>query len=130
MNRCPDCTCEIAERYCPFCGYDSAMERVFVVQDQKRFDIGAAKSFGNLVFLLDEEATPYDESVVATLHDKLSSYTPEDYLLLLGNPCLIGWTVAIAALYSGGPVKHLQWRGKTQSYIVVEVDLKTSLRAN
>jgi hypothetical protein len=107
------------------------LSRVYVVQDQKvrgesKFDFKPAESFGELTFLLPPEAAPFQPNTetVAALHEKLRDFSPDDYLLLTGNPCLIGWATAIAAFYSGGIVQQLQYSARPiPHYLVVVADL-------
>ena len=110
--------------------------RVFIVQDQQKrrgeslvskFDFSTAEKFGELVYLLGPSARPFppNEEIVAELHEKLHDFSPDDYLLLVGNPCLIGWATAIAAHYSGGIVQQLQFSSNpTGHYIDVVADLE------
>jgi hypothetical protein len=111
------------------------MARVFIVQDQQKrqdgelvskFDFSTAERFGELVFVLGPSARPFppNEEIVAELHEQLQDFGPDDYLLLVGNPCLIGWATAIAAHYSGGLVQQLQFAARpTAHYLEVAVDL-------
>ena len=57
------------------------------------------------------------QAEIDELNEKLAGYKPTDYLLLVGNPCLIGWAVAIATHKTGGSVRLLQWSGKDKKYI-------------
>jgi len=97
------------------------MSRVFIVQNQMRrapdnsgmvtrYDFASAEQYGNLVYLLGPSAGPFNPpSIITELHEKLADFSDEDYLVLVGNPCLIGWAVAIAADHNGGCMKLLQW---------------------
>ena len=109
--------------------------RVFIVQDQhvrdpennaliSKFNFTTAREFGELVYLLEPTANPFhpNEGVIAQLTDKLHDYTHRDFLVLTGNPILIGWATAIAALANqknGGEVRFLQWNGRRQMYLEV-----------
>jgi hypothetical protein len=107
------------------------MSKVFVVQNQHRwcqltekfqpkFDLSAAEKFGTLEYLLSPTAAPFkSEAVIAELKDKLKDFTADDFLLLIGNPALIGFAVAIAAQFAEGHVSLLQWSGKDQRYITI-----------
>jgi hypothetical protein len=57
--------------------------------------------------------------VIAELREKLKDYRDGDHLLLVGNPVLIGLSVALAADFNEGRVSLLQWSGKDQRYIAV-----------
>jgi hypothetical protein len=108
------------------------MNRVFVVQNQHRwdrdkqkfepkFDLEPAAEFGELTYLLSPTAAPFrPEPVIAELKQKLQDYRDGDHLLLVGNPVLIGFAVALAADANEGRVSLLQWSGKDQRYIAVE----------
>lgn len=106
--------------------------RVFIVQDQymrhpennslvSKFDFSQAAAYGELVFLLGPNVNPFrpNETVIATLTDQLYDFSNRDYLLLTGNPVLIGWATAVAALMNKGPVKFLQWNGRRKCYLEV-----------
>jgi hypothetical protein len=143
MIECPTCHKDIQERYCPWCGHDSYDEemtpprlitpalatRVYVVQNQykngaPKFDLSSAERFGKLDFLLASDARPSNaDACIRQLHDKLRNIRRHDYLLLLGNPCLIGWTVAIASHYSGGSLNLLQWEKRADAYVVIQCDV-------
>lgn len=109
--------------------------RVFVVQKQMRwddrkeelvpkFDLETAREHGELVYLLSPNAAPFrPQPIVEELREKLADFGDDDCLLLIGNPCLIGFAVTTAADFNGGRVRLLQWSGKDQRYISVDVDL-------
>lgn len=112
------------------------MARVFVVQEQHRFchttkrlvpkfDIKPAEKYGEISYLLSPSASPFHpESVLEELHEKLKDFGPDDCILLIGNPVLIGWVMTIAADRSdNGLVRALQWSGKDQAYILVEATI-------
>lgn len=111
------------------------MSQVYVIQNQHRwdpqrqqlvpkFDFSKAEEYGDLVYVLSPKASPFrPASVIPEMRETLCNMRSEDYLLLVGNPCLIGWAVAIAAQYAGHRLRLLQWSGTEQKYIVVESDL-------
>ncbi len=109
--------------------------RVFVIQDQQqkneegilesKFDLSSAERFGKLVYLLSPTARPFSpEHVVEALHEKLQDYSDIDHLLLVGNPCIIGFAVAVASDVNKGRVNVLQWSGKNRDYISVRANLR------
>lgn len=105
------------------------MNKVYVVQHQMRwdgeklvpkFDLAPAEEHGKLVYLLGPQAGPFNPpSIIEELTRKLEQFTTDDCLLLIGNPCIIGWAVAIAAKVTNGEVKMLQWSGKERAYITI-----------
>ncbi|MGW8178857.1 MAG: hypothetical protein ACWGQW_08865 [bacterium] len=110
--------------------------RVFVVQKQMRwdqtkgelvpkFDLSPAEKFGAVTYLLSPTAGPFNPGpIIKELRAKLSDIKSTDYLLLIGNPCLIGWALAIALKHTGGKVNLLQWSGKEQSYLPILTEIK------
>ena len=107
------------------------MSRVFVIQDHlmsdkkgnlvSKFDFTPAEKFGEVVFLLSPSASPFNpDEVLDELHEALEDFSSDDFLLLSGNPALIGWATAIAAHYNDGNVKLLQWSGVKRDYAVIE----------
>lgn len=110
------------------------MSTVYVVQKQlhfdhqiqemkPRFDLTPAEEYGNIEYLLSPSAAPFKpDSVIADLVEGLRHFTKDDYLLLVGNPILIGLTAAIASEKSD-IIQFLQWSGKDQKYISVKADL-------
>lgn len=112
-----------------------AKGRVFVVQQHVRwdkerqelvpkFDLEPAAEYGELEFLLTPNAAPFNSApIIRELREKLADFCDDDYLLLVGNPCLIGFASAVAADWNDGRVKFLQWSGKDQKYIPVEAEL-------
>ncbi len=86
-----------------------------------KFDYSSAEEFGELVFLLNDNARPFIlKPIIDELHEKLANFGPGDYLLLTGNPTLLGLAFAIAADRNNGNIKVLQWHGKSGSYVVIE----------
>ena len=83
--------------------------KVYVIQNPHRFDrnkqelvpkfdFTSAEKYGEVEFLLSPQAAPFNSGgIIDELEEKLENITHEDYLLLVGNPCLIGFAAAIAA---------------------------------
>ena len=104
------------------------MSRVFIVQNQMERDgagdlvprfptIYKAESYGKLVEILSPSAAPWGNDIVDEIKVVLADYDGDaDFLLLIGNPALIGMCVAIAAQAPAarGRVQMLQWVGKRE----------------
>lgn len=111
------------------------MSRVFIIQNiEKRnrstgrfepmYDFTDAASFGEPCYLLDPDRNASRTAgVVADLMEGLQDINEEDYLVLVGNPALIGMATAIAAAYTEGKLKLLQWDKKFKKYMPIPVDL-------
>ena len=86
-----------------------------------RYDIYPATKWGKLRILLHGKAgSENPRQVIAKMDLLLSNFCDDDYLLLIGNPALIGWATAIAASHNQGRVKQLVWSGELRDYKVVE----------
>lgn len=103
---------------------------VYIIQDQKhvdkdgqlkrKFDFEPALEFGELVEVLRPSTSPFNLApAMEKMHEVLSNYQEGDFLLLTGNPVLLGLAVAIAADYNDGNVSLLQWSGAKHRYIPV-----------
>lgn len=109
---------------------------VYVVQEQIVFDgrtgqntprfptIEKAKVFGDLKYILEPNAHPFNqEAILGKFHASLVNFSDDDYLILVGNPILLGMATSIAANYNSGRVKFLQWSGRGERYIVVQSEM-------
>ncbi len=109
---------------------------VYAIQQQMRFDqvkkelvlrftsINKAERWGEIVYLLSPSAHPFNpELVLGDLHEKLSGFSDNDHLLLIGNPGLIGMATALAAYYNEGRVKLLQWSGRHSEYTEIQAKI-------
>lgn len=111
------------------------LPRVFAIQQPHRlsddrsalvpkFDLKPAEEYGELHFLLSPTASPFNPApIIQELIDKLHGFGDNDYILAIGNPCLIGWAVTIAARWNNGRVRMLQWSGRERRYIAIAADL-------
>jgi hypothetical protein len=61
--------------------------------------------------------------VVSTLNVKLKNYTFKDYLLLTGDPAIIGVACSIVSDITNGKFNLLKWDKQERRYYPVEIDL-------
>lgn len=105
---------------------------VYIVQKQMRFDdktgslvprfktLDRAEKFGRFEYLLSPSAHPFNpDNIIGDLHEKLKDFCDEDYLLLIGNPVLIGMAAAVASHHNNGRLRFLQWSGRQNDYAEV-----------
>jgi len=88
-----------------------------------RYDLAPAERFGKLRVLFEERTSLRPEEAkraIAKMNLVLESFTDDDYLLLIGNPALIGYATTLAAVHNGGKVRMLVWSGRDKDYGVVE----------
>lgn len=111
------------------------MAVVYVVQKQmkvdprtgdmvSRFDLTQAERYGKIEYLLSPRARPYAAGgIITELYEKLDTFSDEDYLLLVGNQCLVGFAMSVAADLNEGRVNILQWSGRDQAYVEIQADI-------
>lgn len=100
------------------------MSNVYVVQDNSRMDFSPAEEFGPIKKMLFREHTQvYYESTEAInrVHAQLKDFTSEDYLLLNGDPVLIGIAIAVAADYCDGQIQLLKFDRREHRYLIVKI---------
>ena len=105
---------------------------VYVIQDVPGSKIGTPKiniigatQFGQLKVLLPENSQIIlsPNYVITTLRSKLKEYTSKDYLLLTGDPAIIGVACSIVSDTTNGKFNLLKWDKQERRYYPVEIDL-------
>ena len=105
---------------------------VYVIQDIPGTKIGTPKiniigatQFGNLKVLLPENSQIIlsPTYVITTLRQKLKDYTIRDYLLLTGDPAIIGVACSIVSDITNGKYNLLKLDKQERRYYPVEIDL-------
>ena len=105
---------------------------VYVILDVPGSKIGAPKiniigatQFGQLKVLLPENSQIIlsPNYVITTLRSKLKEYTSKDYLLLTGDPAIIGVACSIVSDTTNGKFNLLKWDKQERRYYPVEIDL-------
>ena len=108
------------------------MTKVFVIQDIPGTKMGApkiniigAREFGDLKVLLPENSQIIlsPTYVIQTLKQKLKDYQVGDYLLLTGDPAIIGVACSIVSDVTNGKYNLLKWDKQERRYYPVEIDL-------
>ena len=109
-----------------------AQNTVYVIQDIPGTKIGTPKiniigatQYGQLKVLLPENSQIIlsPAYVITTLKQKLKDYKSNDYLLLTGDPAIIGVACSIVSDITNGKYKLLKWDKQERRYYPVEIDL-------
>ena len=117
--------------------YDLSMSesRDFVIQEiagtkagnPKINIIGASRdsSSGKFIFLLPEfsQIIFSPGPLVYKLRQGLKGYTSEDYLLLTGDPAIIGVACSIVSDITNGKYNLLKWDKQERKYYPIEINL-------
>ena len=105
---------------------------VYVIQDvpgtregRPKINIIGASQFGTLKVLLPENAQIILSAgpLIFKLRQLLQNYTLNDYLLLTGDPAIIGVACSIASDITNGKYNLLKWDKQERRYYPVEIDL-------
>ena len=105
---------------------------LYVIQDIPGTKIGAPKiiiigatQYGQLKVLLPENSQIIlsPAYVITTLKQKLKDYKSNDYLLLTGDPAIIGVACSIVSDITNGKFNLLKWDKQERRYYPVEIDL-------
>ena len=90
-----------------------------------KFNIMGALKYGKLKVLLKEntQIVLSPGPIVFELRRLLKDYTSKDYLLLSGDPSVIGIAVAIVSDINNGKFNLLKWDRQEKVYYPLEIDL-------
>ena len=109
--------------------------RVFVIQEiagtkagNPKINIMGASNYsssGKFIFLLPEFSQMIFSPgpLIYKLREGLKNYTLEDYLLLTGDPAIIGVACAIVSDMTNGKIKLLKWDKQERKYYPIEINL-------
>ena len=105
---------------------------VYVIQElpgtsigRPKFNIMGAQKYGKLKVLLKEntQIVLSPGPVIFELRRLLKNFNSNDYLLLSGDPSVIGLACAIASDINGGKFKLLKWDRQEKVYYPLEINL-------
>jgi len=108
------------------------LPHVYVVQEiagtregRPKFNIMGAAEYGKLKFLLDERSQIIFSPgpLIFKLRSALRDFKPTDYLLLTGDPAIIGVTCSIVSEYTNGKFNLLKWDKQERRYYPIEINL-------
>tara|TARA_Y100001951_G_scaffold43060_1_gene34129 strand:- start:265 stop:579 length:315 start_codon:yes stop_codon:yes gene_type:complete len=90
------------------------------------YNVRSAEKFGDLkVMLSDRKQMIFSAGPLSfELKKALKDFNDNDYLLLIGDPAIIGVCCAIAAEVNNGKFKVLKWDKREFRYYDIEIDLR------
>ena len=110
----------------------TSVPTVYVVQEiagtregRPKFNIMGAAEYGKLKFLLDERSQIIFSPgpLIFKLRSALRDFKSTDYLLLTGDPAIIGVTCSIVSEYTNGRFNLLKWDKQERRYYPIEINL-------
>ena len=105
---------------------------VYVVQEiagtregRPKFNIMGAAAYGKLKFLLDERSQMIFSPgpLIFKLKNLVKDFKPTDYLLLTGDPAIIGVVCSLVSDITNGRYNLLKWDRQEKRYYPIEIDL-------
>ena len=105
---------------------------VYVIQEiagtregKPRINIMGASEYGSLKFLLPElsQIIFSPGPLIFKLRKVLRNFTSEDYLLLTGDPAIIGVACSIVSDITDGKYKLLKWDKQERRYYPININL-------
>ena len=108
------------------------MSKVYLTQEipgtsigQPKYNILGAQKFGQIVTLLPEKSQIIlsPGPLVQKLRTLLKDYTTDDYLLLSGDPAIIGVVCSLVSDITNGKFNLLKWDRQEKTYYPIEVNI-------
>ena len=105
---------------------------VYVIQEipgtqsgNPKINIVGAAEYGEIKFLLPElsQIMWSPGPLIFKLRSLLKNYTPNDYLLLVGDPAIIGVACSIVSDITNGKYKLIKWDKQERRYYPIEINL-------
>ena len=106
--------------------------KVYVIQEipgtkegRPKINILGAAQFGTFKFLLPElsQIIFSPGPLIFKLRKGLQDYRQKDYLLLTGDPAIIGVACSIVSDMTNGKYKLLKWDKQERKYYAIEINL-------
>jgi len=108
------------------------LSKVYVIQElpgtrlgTPKFNVMGASKFGELITLLPENSQIIMSPgpLIFKLRKLLKNFTKDDYLLLTGNPAIIGVACSIVSDITVGQFNFLKWDRQEKMYYPIKVNL-------
>ena len=110
----------------------SEKAKVYVLQElpgtkagTPKINIMSASKFGEFKFLLPEfsQIIFSPGPLIFKLRNLLKDYTTKDYLLLTGDPAIIGVACSIVSEFTNGKYNLLKWDKQDRIYYPIQINL-------
>ena len=111
---------------------DKTLSKVYLIQEipgsskgEPKYNILGAQKYGEIIILLPEfsQMILSPGPLIHKLRTLLKNYTPDDYLLLSGDPAIIGVVCSIVADMTNGKYKLLKWDRQEKTYYPIEINI-------
>jgi len=108
------------------------MSKVYLTQEipgtsigQPKYNVLGAQKFGQIVTVLPEKSQIIlsPGPLIHKLRTALKDYTTDDYLLLSGDPAIIGVVCSVVSDITNGKYNLLKWDRQEKTYYPIEVNI-------
>ena len=108
------------------------MSKVYLIQaipgtskGEPKYNIIGAQKYGDIVTMLPEFSQMIHSPgpLVLKLRTLLKDFRPEDYLLLTGDPAIIGVACSIVSDITNGKYNLLKWDKQERKYYPITINL-------
>ena len=109
-----------------------SMSKVYLIQEipgtakgEPKYNILGAQKYGEIKTILPEfsQMILSPGPLIHKLRTLLKDYTEEDYLLLSGDPAIIGVVCSVVADITNGKYKLLKWDRQEKTYYPIEINI-------
>jgi len=99
--------------------------KVYVIQEVSKFNVISAREYGELIPIFEEGKQIMLSRGPAIRKAKmiLKDFNDNDYLLLIGDPSMIGLACSVAGYNNRGKYKVLKYDRRTFTYYPIQIDL-------
>ena len=110
----------------------SIKNKVYLTQEipgtsigQPKYNVLGAQKFGQIVTVLPEKSQIIlsPGPLIHKLRTALKDYTTDDYLLLSGDPAIIGVVCSVVSDITNGKYNLLKWDRQEKTYYPIEVNI-------
>ena len=108
------------------------MSKVYLTQEipgtakgEPKYNILGAQKYGDIVTVLPEfsQMILSPGPLIIKLRTLLKNFTEDDYLLLSGDPAIIGVVCSIVCDMTNGKFKLLKWDRQEKTYYPIEINI-------
>ena len=108
------------------------MSKVYLIQEipgtskgEPKYNILGAQKYGEIKTILPEfsQMILSPGPLIIKLRTLLRNYTSNDYLLLSGDPAIIGVVCSLCADMTNGKFKLLKWDRQEKTYYPIEINI-------
>ena len=99
---------------------------VYVIQEMPYKDVLSAEEYGNLKSVIEPglQLILSPDPITNKIRKVLKDFNDEDYLLLIGDPSIIGIACAVASDINMGRFKVLKWDRRREKYFPIEINTR------